>query len=222
MKKAQIYILIDPRDNSPRYIGRTLQSLRERLGRHLNDKAVNKRTNWIKHLKNLGLIPTIELLEECDEANYVFLEKYWISQFKCWGFTLVNDTDGGVGCLGKKMKPGHCKGNKNPFYNKKHSEESKAKMSEFRKSFVESEETKKKKSKSHKEMNFKPSKFMINRMIEVHGRKVIQLDMNNNFIQEFHTIKEAADILKCQASKITLVCQGKRKSHAGWKFQYST
>ena len=28
------------------------------------------------------------------------MKRYWISQFKCWGFVLNNQTDGGLGMLG--------------------------------------------------------------------------------------------------------------------------
>ena len=75
MKDIIIYTLIDPRDNQVRYVGKT---------------------NNIKRLIRNDYKPIIEILDEVDEAEWEFWEKYWICQFKAWGFDLVNATDGGI------------------------------------------------------------------------------------------------------------------------------
>lgn len=95
MDKIKIYTLSHPISNEIRYIGKTKYSLEERLSKHLASNGKNHRTNWIRSVLNLGLKPKIELLDECIEENWQNCEKYWISQFKEWGFDLVNSTEGG-------------------------------------------------------------------------------------------------------------------------------
>ena len=37
----------------------------------------------------------MEVVEEGDENNWVFLEQFWIEQFRNWSFKLTNLTIGG-------------------------------------------------------------------------------------------------------------------------------
>lgn len=59
----------------------------------------------------MGVKPKIEIVEilnEDDSKNWKFWEKYWISQFRQWGFKLTNLTNGGdgvEGCKFPKRKP---------------------------------------------------------------------------------------------------------------------
>lgn len=48
---------------------------------------------------------------------------------------------------------------------------------------------------------------------------VVQLDLNNNFIAEFKSMSEAARQTNSQVSKISLVCNGKRHTHNGYKWR---
>jgi len=100
-----------------RYIGKTI-NLKKRYDSHINESSL-KRTHkekWInKTLTNGGKI-IMEILDICDEKESDFIEIYWISQFKTWGFNLVNLTSGGDG--GSSMK------------GRKLSDETKLKMSE--------------------------------------------------------------------------------------------
>jgi group I intron endonuclease len=113
-----IYTLSD--ESEIRYIGKTV-NLRKRYNSHINESLL-KRTHkekWInKTLTNNKKI-IMEILDICDEKESGFIESYWISQFKSWGFNLVNHTCGGDG--GSPMK------------GKKHSKETKLKMSEMAK-----------------------------------------------------------------------------------------
>lgn len=114
-----IYTLSD--GNEIRYIGKT-KFLSERYCSHINESK-KKRTHkekWInKVLLNGGKI-IIEILDMCDDDISNEVESYWISQFKCWGFNLVNGTNGG---------DGGC-----PMLGKKHTENTKLLMSEKAKS----------------------------------------------------------------------------------------
>lgn len=91
----KIYTLSHPITNEIRYIGKTKYTLEERLAKHLITYERNHRANWIRSLIKEGLKPVIELLEEVEESQWINCEKYWISQFKVWGFRLLNLTEGG-------------------------------------------------------------------------------------------------------------------------------
>lgn len=103
--KYQVYTLTDPRTNIVKYVGKTQESLAKRLSKHIYDskKHKNRRTNWLKNLLKNGFKPKIELLESFDNSqDCYFAEIYWISQFRTWGFNLVNATDGGEGSTNYK------------------------------------------------------------------------------------------------------------------------
>jgi hypothetical protein len=98
---GRIYILIDPRDNLPKYVGQTTVKLYDRLSTHMNKKKLepnNKKNAWFKHLISLGMKPSIELLEEVEFDTYDqldLIETMWIGLFRSWGFDLKNGTIGG-------------------------------------------------------------------------------------------------------------------------------
>lgn len=59
------------------------------------------------------------------------------------------------------------------------------------------------------------------KLSKVQSKAVNQLDIETGkVIATYNTIKEASKITNSQASKITLVCQGKRKSHNGYSWEY--
>jgi group I intron endonuclease len=99
MQTTFIYTLLDPVTNQIRYIGKA-NNLDQRYKAHLNKTRkhqIHKR-NWINSLKKQGLKPIIEILDVVPIAEWQFWETYWISQFKSWGFDLINYTSGGDGC----------------------------------------------------------------------------------------------------------------------------
>lgn len=102
-----------------------------------------------------------------------------------------------------------------PQYGTKHSDETIAKMSKPR-----SEEGKKNISESHKgqvpwNKGLKDCQVPWNKGI---GKIVYQYDLQNNFIQEFKSVKEAFEVTKI--SNIGSCCLGKRDSCKGFKFSY--
>lgn len=113
MEKISIYILSDPRDKffNPKYVGITCRKLKSRLASHMTPstlKHVNHRTNWIKFIIGLGLIPNIELIEETTDWDSAYArEKVWIEYFTNKGFNLINSTDGGKGTHGLKLTEEH-------------------------------------------------------------------------------------------------------------------
>jgi hypothetical protein len=51
--------------------------------------------SWIAGLKKEGLRPEMIVIEECDKANWIEREKYWIAEYRVNESDLINITDGG-------------------------------------------------------------------------------------------------------------------------------
>jgi hypothetical protein len=97
-----IYTLEHPLTGEIRYVGKTSRSIKARYYQHICVSSDSSyRANWIKSLNKVNLKPIIKELDVC-ESDGNDLERYWISQFKAWGFRLVNLTDGGEGVSGYK------------------------------------------------------------------------------------------------------------------------
>ena len=99
METTNIYILIDPITNMVRYVGKA-NNVTQRYRAHLNRARKHQvhKKNWIEKLKKEGLRPIIEVIDVVPINEWIFWETYWISQFKTWGFDLINYTNGGDGC----------------------------------------------------------------------------------------------------------------------------
>lgn len=96
-----IYLLIDPRDASVRYVGWCGNSLRRRLLEHVREAAKGVQTYkccWLRALITVGVQPTIWLVESTEAPKE--REKYWIAHYRSAGCRLTNGTDGGDGQLG--------------------------------------------------------------------------------------------------------------------------
>lgn len=109
-----IYTLSDEKEI--RYVGRT-RSIKSRYSSHINESKLVRthKEKWIhKVLSNGGKI-IMEILDMCDDNISGEIESYWITQLKMWGFNLVNLTNGGDGG--------------SPMLGKKHSDDTKRKMS---------------------------------------------------------------------------------------------
>jgi hypothetical protein len=95
-----IYKLIDPRNESIKYIGWCL-NIRKRLTKHLSEARNGPNThknNWLRKLLSLNLKPRIEIIIQDVYKNKDNLETYWISFYG--RKNLTNDTDGGDGMMG--------------------------------------------------------------------------------------------------------------------------
>lgn len=176
MKETIIYTLTDPRNNIVKYIGITSSKLSNRLSHHCTVfKGNNYKINWIKKLKRLNLKPVIKELDICSTFNEaLYFEKYWIAQFKSWGFYLVNSTEGGEGSLGYK-----------------HTQESKNKMKD-------SHAKKPKKSKVIKMNKDEKSAYMSIKL----SKPLIEYDLKGNFIKEWPSQLEASKYYNIQPSTI--------------------
>jgi group I intron endonuclease len=92
-----IYVLVDPRTNLVKYVGKTINPkmrFRTYIKQAKSGKRNNLVINWVKSLLKENLLPKMEIIDSI-EGEWEWLEVYWISQFKTWGFNLKNMTDGG-------------------------------------------------------------------------------------------------------------------------------
>jgi GIY-YIG catalytic domain len=100
-----IYRLIDPRDESVRYIGVTIDPF-VRYSCHLNgDRRYISRWNWLRKLGQLGLKPRFDIIESGFGDRWVEREQHWIAHYRSEGARLFNLTSGGEGTTGAKWTP---------------------------------------------------------------------------------------------------------------------
>lgn len=104
----RFYVLIDPRDNKIRYVGRTKQSLKQRLRGHIYESLKNckegrgnKRETWINKIVSLDLKPKIkEIYQEfCSIKEADKIEKRLILEYFEKYEDLLNDDDHGIGLV---------------------------------------------------------------------------------------------------------------------------
>lgn len=214
--KYKIYTLNDPDTKEVRYVGKTSQSLKRRLAQHIREtyKVRNYKTNWIKQILFKGKLPEIKLLDETNN-NWQELEIYWIAQMKYWGFKLTNMTDGGDG-------------NNNQVFSK----ETLLKKSLALKGRKRPKEVREKISKSHKGKKLSEKTKQKLRLAnlgktysEESKRKkykgVLLVDINGLVLEEFESLKAAAEKHNCRKGSISNVCYGRTKTACGkiWKFK---
>lgn len=124
--------------NGKSYIGQTVQTMEQRLKQHLKNK---KNHNFINAINKYGIDEFhSEIIEEVDENKLDEKEIYWIAYCNTYnnGYNMTEGGDGFTSTQRKKYisenygkhienmkKYGllDMKGEKNPFYGKKHSEE---------------------------------------------------------------------------------------------------
>lgn len=98
----RIYTLKNPIDNSIFWVGKSFVPIKHRLYNHVADARSSKIRKWvnkekndlIREILNHGLYPIAEEIEIIENRiEWPETEKYWIRQFICWGFPLLNIRD---------------------------------------------------------------------------------------------------------------------------------
>jgi hypothetical protein len=90
----KIYLLIDPRDESPRYVGMT-QAPQRRLMGHLRgeNNPANAKEIWIQELRAQGLAPIMQEVDQAEtEAEARERETYWMRELIERGVLLTNSS----------------------------------------------------------------------------------------------------------------------------------
>lgn len=132
-------------------------------------------------------------------------------------------------------------GEKNPFYGKHHTEETKQKLREKSTGRKQTEETKQKMAEFQKkrwtnEMKEEwgqkfsgenngmygkhHSEEAKNRIGELNGKPVIQFDNDDNFISRYRSGKNASEVTGISQRGIMKCCQDKQKTAGGYKWKY--
>jgi hypothetical protein len=195
-------------------------------------KTINPKNRKLKHRQTYGdnlIYNIIDSIESIDRNKWEPLESYWIHQFKCWGFNIINQNEGGGGPL-------------------KHSEDTINKMKQIKCGKLQSEYTKQKRSRAL--LGNKKDDITRNKMSQSslskpktkeHARNsqlartgipkpenfsskiskpIIQYDLQNNYIREWKNITEAE---KYYNGDIGACCRNKQLTSAGfiWKYKIS-
>lgn len=135
-----IYALKDPDTGEIRYIGKA-DNVKERLRRHVKqcNRELNHRSRWIRALLKNGKKPGVEIIDEVAQEYWPALEAAYIQFYLESGNDLVNGTAGGEGASGG---PG------NSFFGKKHTSETREKISIANRGRQLSKETRNRMSKA--------------------------------------------------------------------------
>lgn len=177
IKEIKIYLITNITDNPYEvYIGKT-KNPKRRLQNHKD-----------KYHTDIKL----DVIDECENKDWKEVEKYWISQFKTWGFKLDNKNNGGGGTdiMSKEHKLNISKAKTNhPCYNDN-------------------------RNKKIGIANRKPKPKLY--------KKVIQLDMQGNFIKLWDSMSEAQIKMNGHnVGGVSACCRGKQKSAYGYKWKYA-
>lgn len=213
--EIKIYTLSSTRNpNIIRYVGKSKQKLSRRLSQHLcaakKAKETNYKLNYNYNWINKELSEGYEIIiEELDSVNFQenesweWLEQYWISQIKIWGFNITNLTDGGDG-------------NKNQHFSK----ETIQKRAEKLRGIPRDLETRRKISESHKGkiLSEETKNKVSNSIKELQGRKILQYDLDGNKIKEWDCIVDAAKQLNIDKANIGHCCSHKENHNSAGGF----
>lgn len=89
MSEYLIYGLRCPKTDEYRYIGKSSSGLK-RAKAHLTFSHNESVNHWVMELREQGLCPLIDVLEECCEDNLLVKEKFWIQFYESKGCRLMN------------------------------------------------------------------------------------------------------------------------------------
>lgn len=92
-----IYVLLDPRDDTVRYIGVTKLDILKRLDSHIEHPSNRFAAEWFESLSSIGMRPNIEPIEIVSDALWEKRERYWIASARQLRATLLNISPGGRG-----------------------------------------------------------------------------------------------------------------------------
>ena len=247
--KTNIYVLLDPRNNNIKYLGKTTKTLEKRLSGHMTDKTINRKSSWIKSLKSQNLKPIIKLIDMVED-DWEFWEEYWISNIKMLGIELLNHTNGGEGMYGyiptqetreklSKAFKGRKKSKewlekigisnsklinvfnlKGELINSFKSITKASKYLNVQKSHISS--CCKGKLKSVNNLIFRYNNDSFNKYnIKWNSKtEILQLDKQGILIKEWSSIIEAANSFNIKAPNISRCLRGLRKTCKGFQWQY--
>lgn len=108
---TQIYMLYDSLTQEPRYVGKTIQPLHNRLSGHLRTARRNPKLpvhRWLAKCFRENRQVFIQLIETvAEQDDWQLRERYWIESMRTQGFSLLNLTSGGEGLPGHAFSDEH-------------------------------------------------------------------------------------------------------------------
>lgn len=232
--------------NGKIYVGSALLTFNKRKNQHYSDLSLNKHSNphlqraYNKYGKDNFVF---EILEYYNVDIAVDMENYWVNILNTRdqniGYNILSPTNGRLGMKHsdeskQKMSISQA-GEKHRLYGKTLSAEIKAKISESHKGLKHSEESKKKMSLSRKGTNIgknnpfygkkhtKETLLLISSKIDytLRYKKILQFNMNGDFIKEFDSLKDAKkelNITSCGGLGIAL--RNFNRSYKGFRWKY--
>jgi hypothetical protein len=105
-----IYALCQGADDTPRYVGKTIQYLRQRHKAHIREALRGGKrpvSRWIRKQIGRNEILTIKLLEYVSGESWPDREKYWIEHVRTSFGNCLNLTSGGEGLAGHVFSKAH-------------------------------------------------------------------------------------------------------------------
>ena len=82
-RKYKIYVLIDPRDKTVRYVGQTKDPLaRQKLHADADTNSSVALKRWKHDLQVLGLAPELEVVDSAHEGDWKAREGLWITYYR--------------------------------------------------------------------------------------------------------------------------------------------
>ena len=186
------FYLITGIDNNPNkvYIGKTINPLTRK------DNHKRKYGNDIQY----DIFDQIPSIKSCDWKP---IESYWIEQFKVWGFEVINKNKGGGGpSFRTEEQKNQIRKSK---LGKKHSPETKYKMSISNSKPKPSGFGLKLRKPNIKKVSYKP---------------IIQCDLQGNPITEWRGCKAASDKLNINIGSISSCCKGRYKTAGNFIWKY--
>jgi len=240
MQIVYIYVLIDPRTDEVRYVGKS-NDPKVRYRNHANHTK-NKKSHkemWVKQLQSLGMKPVLFVVEETDEDHWRERERWWQLHFEELGANLTNLNDCGYGRPGFAKTPEQLAilralvadlRNREDVREKyrqymkdrwKNDAEYVAKMKTVHLGAKRSEETKKKLSeglkRAHEQRRIEAcGKIKLNRSTpEIIGL----IDPDGNPVPPFVKIRDFCEPRGLSECHLNSVIHGKRRIHRGYTFR---
>jgi hypothetical protein len=226
-----IYRLYDPRyPDITRYIGKTFQKdIRSRLNQHICHSKYYKRhsCNWIKSLLRDNVRPKLEVLDNCDISEWENREKFYIDKYKTDKLTNI-EPGGNSTTIREYCKIGTSKNTKeviqmdldyNIINNFKSCAEASRTMN-INKSLIASACRKNGIISHGFRWKWKNNPNKCN-PIDKRFTPVLQYDLDNNFLKEYNSVKEASMETGIHPASITN-CTHDITSRAGnyyWKIK---
>lgn len=229
-----IYLLIDPRDKSVRYVGKT-SNPRYRLSGHITEckkeEVLHRRAKWIRTLLRENLKPEIKFIKICPLENFVVIESEYIKKYKSDKLTNSDETGQGNKNRIKEVIDRQSKKSGRVVYQYDLDGNFIAEFITVRRAAIQL-------GLSHSNIArccngiskhaggyiFRYEKSeIVDKVINPNAvqKKVIEIDYNGDTIGEWPSIMECSRSTGIDNSHISRICNGINKSHKKRRFRFA-